>query len=111
MFPSTRPRRLRQSESLRRMVQENTLTANDMIYPLFAVPGESFSKEVVSMPGVYQLSVDKIVDEAKEVWELGIPAVILFGIPPIKTWKRRVHGTIVALFKRHRQRSKKQSQK
>lgn len=76
-----RPRRLRQSDSLRRMVQENTLTANDMIYPLFAVPGESFSKEVVSMPGVYQLSVDKIVDEAKEVWELGIPAVILFGIP------------------------------
>ncbi|NJN71304.1 MAG: porphobilinogen synthase [Limnothrix sp. RL_2_0] len=84
MFPSTRPRRLRQSESLRRMVQENTLTANDMIYPLFAVPGESFSKEVVSMPGVYQLSVDKIVDEAKEVWELGIPAVILFGIPTDK---------------------------
>lgn len=84
MFPSMRPRRLRQSESLRRMVQENTLTANDMIYPLFAVPGESFSKEVVSMPGVYQLSVDKIVNEAKEVWELGIPAVILFGIPTEK---------------------------
>ncbi|MGB2924770.1 MAG: porphobilinogen synthase [Limnothrix sp.] len=84
MFPSMRPRRLRQSESLRRMVQENTLTANDMIYPLFAVPGESFSKEVISMPGVYQLSVDKIVDEAKEVWELGIPAVILFGIPTDK---------------------------
>lgn len=79
-----RPRRLRQSDSLRRMVQENTLTANDMIYPLFAVPGESFSKEVVSMPGVYQLSVDKIVDEAKEVWGLGIPAVILFGIPTDK---------------------------
>ncbi|OKH17592.1 porphobilinogen synthase [[Limnothrix rosea] IAM M-220] len=84
MFPSMRPRRLRQSDSLRRMVRETTLTANDMIYPLFAVPGESFAKEVSSMPGVYQLSIDKIVDEAKEVWELGIPAVILFGIPTDK---------------------------
>ncbi len=79
-----RPRRLRQSDSLRRMVRETTLTANDMIYPLFAVPGESFAKEVSSMPGVYQLSIDKIVDEAKEVWELGIPSVILFGIPADK---------------------------
>jgi porphobilinogen synthase len=79
-----RPRRLRQSESIRRMVRETTLTANDMIYPLFAVLGESFAKEVSSMPGVYQLSVDKIVAEAKEVWELGIPAVILFGVPADK---------------------------
>ena len=84
MFPSMRPRRLRQSDSLRRMVRETTLTANDFIYPLFAVPGESFAKEVVSMPGVYQLSIDKIVDEAKEVWDLGIPSVILFGIPADK---------------------------
>lgn len=84
MFPSMRPRRLRQSESLRRMVRETTLSTNDFIYPLFAVPGESFAKEVSSMPGVYQLSVDKIVDEAKEVWDLGIPAVILFGIPADK---------------------------
>lgn len=79
-----RPRRLRQSESIRRMVRETTVTANDMIYPLFAVPGESFAKEVSSMPGVYQLSVDNIVAEAKEVWELGIPAVILFGVPADK---------------------------
>ncbi len=84
MFPSSRPRRLRQSESLRRMVRENTFTANDLIYPLFAVPGEAIANEVKSMPGVYQLSIDKIVTEAKEVWELGIPAVILFGIPPEK---------------------------
>ncbi|BAW95573.1 delta-aminolevulinic acid dehydratase [[Synechococcus] sp. NIES-970] len=84
MFPSSRPRRLRQSESLRRMVRENTFTANDLIYPLFAVPGEAIANEVKSMPGVYQLSIDKIVAEAKEVWELGIPAVILFGIPPEK---------------------------
>jgi len=66
------------------MVQETTLTVNDLIYPLFAVPGESVAQEVKSMPGVYQLSVDKIVEEAKEVKDLGIPAIILFGIPETK---------------------------
>jgi porphobilinogen synthase len=60
------------------------LTASDLIYPLFAVPGESIAKEVKSMPGVYQLSVDKIVEEAKQVYDLGIPAIILFGIPEDK---------------------------
>ena len=84
MFPTIRPRRLRQTVVLRRMVRENTLTVNDLIYPLFAVPGNAIAKEVVSMPGVYQLSVDKIVDEAKEVRDLGIPAIILFGIPEDK---------------------------
>jgi porphobilinogen synthase len=66
------------------MVQETVLTANDLIYPLFAVPGNAIAKEVISMPGVYQLSVDKIVEEAKEVYDLGIPAIILFGIPADK---------------------------
>jgi porphobilinogen synthase len=66
------------------MVQETLVTANDLIYPLFAVPGTTVAKEVKSMPGVYQLSVDKIVEEAKEVYDLGIPAVILFGIPEDK---------------------------
>lgn len=84
MFPINRPRRLRQHPQLRRMVQETVLTANDLIYPLFAVPGSSVAKEVKSMPGVYQLSVDKIVEEAKQVYDLGIPAVILFGIPENK---------------------------
>jgi porphobilinogen synthase len=84
MFPTNRPRRLRQHPQLRRMVQETLVTANDLIYPLFAVPGTSVAKEVRSMPGVYQLSVDKIVEEAKEVYDLGIPAVILFGIPEDK---------------------------
>ncbi len=64
--------------------QSATQTANDLIYPLFAVPGNAIANEVKSMPGVYQLSVDKIVDEAKEVYELGIPAIILFGIPDNK---------------------------
>ncbi len=84
MFPVQRPRRLRQSDPLRRMVRETTVTANDLIYPLFAVPGEGVAKEVTSMPGVYQLSVDKIVEEAKEVYDLGIPGIILFGIPADK---------------------------
>lgn len=84
MFPVHRPRRLRSHSQLRRMVQEHVVTTADLIYPLFAVPGEGIAQEVKSMPGVYQLSVDKIVQEAKEVKELGIPAIILFGIPDDK---------------------------
>jgi len=63
------------------MVQETVVTTADLIYPLFAAPGEAIANEVKSMPGVYQLSVDKIVEEAKHVYDLGIPAIILFGIP------------------------------
>jgi porphobilinogen synthase len=81
MFPTQRPRRLRHHPQLRRMVRENVLTTSDLIYPLFAVPGSGVAVEVKSMPGVYQLSIDKIVEEAKEVYDLGIPAIILFGIP------------------------------
>ena len=81
MFPTHRPRRLRSHPQLRRMVRENIVTTSDFIYPLFAVPGEGVANEVKSMPGVYQLSVDKIVEEAKEVYDLGIPSIILFGIP------------------------------
>ena len=84
MFPTHRPRRLRSNDTLRRMVRETVLSPNDFIYPLFAVPGTNVAKEVTSMPGVYQLSVDKIVDEAKEVYDLGIPSIILFGIPTDK---------------------------
>ena len=84
MFPTHRPRRLRNHPQLRRMVRETVVTTNDLIYPLFAVPGSSVATEVKSMPGVYQLSVDKIVEEAKEVYDLGIPAIILFGIPDAK---------------------------
>ncbi len=66
------------------MVAETVVTTNDLIYPLFAVPGEGVANEVKSMPGVYQLSIDKIVEEAKQVYDLGIPAIILFGIPAEK---------------------------
>lgn len=84
MFPTHRPRRLRQHPQLRRMVRETVVNASDLIYPLFAVPGQAIAEEVTSMPGVYQLSVDKIVEEAKEVYDLGIPSIILFGIPEDK---------------------------
>lgn len=84
MFPIHRPRRLRTHPQLRRMVSETVLTKNDLIYPLFVTSGKGIAKEVKSMPGVYQLSIDKIVEEAKEVNDLGIPAIILFGIPDNK---------------------------
>ncbi|MEM8603309.1 MAG: porphobilinogen synthase [Cyanobacteria bacterium P01_H01_bin.121] len=84
MFPTQRPRRLRSTQKLREMVRETIITPNDFIYPLFAVPGEGVAQEVKSMPGVFQLSIDKIVEDAKEVYELGIPSIILFGIPDTK---------------------------
>ena len=80
MFPIHRLRRLRNNPQLRRMVCETVLSISDLVYPLFVVPGKRIANEVKSMPGVYQLSIDKLVEEAKEVRELGIPAVILFGI-------------------------------
>src|SRR5512140_3037493 len=84
MFPYNRPRRLRNGETIRRMVRETSLSANDFIYPLFATFGRNVRKEISSMPGCYQESVDRIVKHAKEVYSLGIPSVILFGIPEHK---------------------------
>jgi porphobilinogen synthase len=84
MFPVHRPRRLRKNETIRRMVRETSLSVSDFIYPLFAVPGKSVRKEVSSMPGCYQESVDEMVGNAKEIRSLGIPAVMLFGIPEHK---------------------------
>ncbi len=83
-YPTKRLRRLRYNPILRDMVRETELSKNDFIYPLFAVPGEKVKKPVKSMPGVFQLSVDELVKECKEVESLGIPAVILFGIPEHK---------------------------
>ncbi len=84
MYPLKRLRRLRYNSGVRDMVRETLLTPKDFIYPLFVVPGSSFKKEVRSMPGVFQMSVDVVVEECKEVYDLGIPAVILFGIPEHK---------------------------
>jgi porphobilinogen synthase len=83
-YPVTRLRRLRMSETLRSMVRETRLDPGDFIYPLFVVPGTGVKREVTSMPGVCQLSVDNIVRECAEVRRLGIPAVIFFGIPEHK---------------------------
>lgn len=83
-FPVYRPRRLRSSETLREMVRETSLDASDLIYPLFVKPGEGLKDEVPSMPGVFQLTVDMLAAEAEEVLSLGIPAVILFGLPESK---------------------------
>ena len=80
-YPRLRLRRLRRGETWRRAVRETTLSADDLIYPLFVVGGEGVRNPVASMPGVCQLSVDLIVKEAREVHTLGIPAVILFGVP------------------------------
>ncbi len=83
-FPITRLRRLRQNEALRSMVRETRLTPEAFVYPLFVCPGEGVRNEVRSMPGVFNLSVDEAVKEAREVHALGIPAVILFGLPEKK---------------------------
>jgi porphobilinogen synthase len=83
-FPRYRPRRLRRSEKLRAMVRETSLAAADLIYPLFVGPGKDKVQPVSSMPGVAQLSVDHAVRECEEAHTLGIPAVILFGLPEHK---------------------------
>ncbi|MBE0538510.1 MAG: porphobilinogen synthase [Ignavibacterium sp.] len=83
-YPIIRHRRLRYNPLVRDMVRETVLTKNDLIYPLFVVPGTKIKNPVKSMPGVFQLSIDELVKECKEVRDLGIPAVILFGIPDHK---------------------------
>jgi porphobilinogen synthase len=83
-FPVTRLRRLRQSEPLRSMVRETRLTPESLVYPMFVCPGEGIRREVGSMPGVYNLSVDQAVKEAGQAKSLGVPAVILFGLPEKK---------------------------
>lgn len=84
-FPQTRLRRLRRTKALRSMVRETTLSVENLIYPLFVVPGRQIKREISSLPGQYQFSVDKIADEAKEIAELGIPAVLVFGLPEKKS--------------------------
>ena len=79
-----RPRRLRRTEAIRRMVRETMLTPADFIYPLFVTPGKDVRQEVAAMPGVARLSVDLLVGEAKSAWDLGVPAVLLFGLPQKK---------------------------
>ncbi|MFC1855081.1 porphobilinogen synthase [Thermodesulfobacteriota bacterium] len=83
-FPIYRPRRLRKNEKLRSLIRETSLNVTDLIYPLFVVEGKGIKKEIMSMPGVFQLSLENFVKEAKTVQKLGIPAIIIFGIPDHK---------------------------
>jgi porphobilinogen synthase len=83
-FPVHRPRRLRRSEALRNFVRETRLGIQGLVYPMFVCPGTKVRAEISSMPGIYQQSVDQLVEECREVADLGIPAVILFGLPEHK---------------------------
>jgi porphobilinogen synthase len=83
-FPDYRPRRLRRTDALRRMVRETRLSVDDFVYPLFVVPGSGVEKPIGSLPGQFNLSVDKAVDMASRAADLGIPSVILFGVPEKK---------------------------
>jgi porphobilinogen synthase len=106
-FPDYRARRTRRKEGLRRLVRETHVRPDNFVYPLFVVPGTSVAREIPSMPGQFNLSVDRAVDKAKEAFDLGVPAVILFGVPDKKdavgseAWNDRglVQQTIRALKK------------
>lgn len=79
-----RPRRLRMNSILREMIRETSLNVGDLIYPLFVVPGDNIKEEINSMPGVYHFSIDLLIEEVKEVRDVGIPAILLFGVPSYK---------------------------
>jgi len=83
-FPEYRPRRLRKNENFRRLIRETQISVNDLIYPLFAVPGKDVKKPIASMPGIFQMSIENIIGEAKKARDLGIPGILLFGIPASK---------------------------
>ncbi|MBI4882050.1 MAG: porphobilinogen synthase [Planctomycetes bacterium] len=83
-FPERRLRRLRRSETARRLVRETRLSADRFIYPMFVMPGEGVRQEVASMPGIHRQTVDRLVEDAREAFALGVPGVILFGLPPVK---------------------------
>lgn len=83
-YPLFRPRRLRQTEAIRRMVRETRLSVDNLVYPLFVTYGRELRREIPSMPGNYHLSLDELQKEVKEVASLGIPAVLLFGLPSFK---------------------------
>ncbi|MBW2569800.1 MAG: porphobilinogen synthase, partial [Deltaproteobacteria bacterium] len=84
LFPDYRPRRLRQNEAFRRMIRETEISVNDLIMPLFAINGKGVKNPISSMPGQYQLSIDNLIKTAQEAFDLGIPAIMLFGIPDKK---------------------------
>jgi len=84
LFPEYRPRRLRQNDAFRRMIRETTLSVDDLILPVFAISGKNVKNPISSMPGHFQLSIDNLIKTSKKAFDLGIPAVMLFGIPDKK---------------------------
>lgn len=84
VFPEYRPRRLRRNEAFRSLIRETSISAGQLVYPLFIVPGKNIRNEVTSMPGVHQISIDQLAGEADELLQLGVNSVILFGIPEKK---------------------------
>jgi len=86
-FPRARPRRLRRTETIRRMVRETRLSVDSLIYPVFVVPGTDVQEPIPSMPGVAHQSVDRVAEEARQVADLGIPAMLFFGLPASKDWE------------------------
>ncbi|HEV2183552.1 MAG TPA: hypothetical protein VGR39_07700, partial [Candidatus Acidoferrales bacterium] len=86
-FPTHRPRRLRRSEAIRTLVRETRLSTAGLVYPMFVCPGKGVRVDVSSMPGIAQQSVDRLLEEVREAADLGIPAVILFGLPEHKDAK------------------------
>ena len=103
VFPEYRPRRLRRNEALRALIRETSLFPNQLIYPLFIVAGKNIREEVVSMPGVFRVSVDQLAKEAGELLALGINSVILFGIPdkkdPVGSGAHAKHGIVQRAIK------------
>ncbi|TYT74226.1 porphobilinogen synthase [Desulfobotulus mexicanus] len=103
LFPDSRPRRLRQSPVIRSMVRETSLSVNNLVLPLFAVPGKGVANPINALPGQAQLSCDNIKKKAKEAWDLGIPAVILFGVTekkdPLATQAYKKDGIVQQAIK------------
>jgi porphobilinogen synthase len=83
-FPETRPRRLRRTDAVRRMVRETTLSVDNLMFPLFVCPGKGVHQEIPSLPGQFHLSVDQLAREAESIAKLGIPSAMLFGLPEKK---------------------------
>jgi porphobilinogen synthase len=83
-FPESRPRRLRRTENIRRLVRETRLSVDNFIYPIFVVPGKNIKKEITSLPGQYHLSADQAAEMALQAQDVGIPAMLLFGVPEKK---------------------------
>jgi porphobilinogen synthase len=81
LFPDYRPRRMRRNEALRKMVRETALSVDDFILPLFAIDGKGVKNPIDAMPGNYQLSIDNLIKVARQAFDMGIPGIILFGIP------------------------------